>query len=335
MDNFTHALTGIAMSQAGLNRFARSSYPTWLLFWGSNAPDIDVFWALSGGPQYLDVHRGFSHSLGGAPVVALPVVGLVWALHRWRKRDTPFPWLAAWLLAIAGALQHVLLDFLTPYGTRLFSPFNEIRYAYGILPVVDLWLGAGLLAATILPFLFRLISEEIGAGKASFRPAATFMLMLFIAWGGLRALAYMRAHALLDAHLFKGMTPRRFSAYPDMGSPFIWHAVIDLGSSLEVKEMNLLRDFDPTRTRSYFAPEPHPALDAARKTRTMRSFLAFAVYPYGYVETKEAGYEVVYRDLRYEVGTFLTRGAVARVELDSQFNVLQESFHFRDSKPVR
>ena len=55
MDNLTHSLTGLMLSQAGLNRF----YPraTLLLVISANIPDID-FVAIAGGPlYYFEQHR--------------------------------------------------------------------------------------------------------------------------------------------------------------------------------------------------------------------------------------------------------------------------------------
>src|ERR1017187_4677959 len=140
MDNITHTITGIALSQAGLKRFGLGTYPTWLLILGANGPDIDVFAAYGNhGARYLQVHRGATHSFLGAPFLAITAAAIMWLFHRKYRRkhpkDQPYPWLPSFLLALAGVLSHLLMDFVTPYGTRLLWPFSSARLAWDIFPV--------------------------------------------------------------------------------------------------------------------------------------------------------------------------------------------------------
>ncbi len=333
MDNVTHTIVGVALSQAGLKRYGAATFPTWLLILGANGPDIDVFAGIGGhGVRYLEVHRGASHSFVGAPFVAITAAAIVWLFHRHFHKDRPFPWPAAFGLALAGVASHLLLDYLTPYGTRLFWPFSSARLAWDVYPVVDLWLTPTILAVILSPFFFRLISEEIGAKKTSFRPAAITVLVILALLGAGRAIAHRRALAIIDSFVYRGREAKRFSAFPDSGSPLLWHAVMDTGPTLEEADVQLFREFDPTDTRSFYPPEPSPALDAARSTDVAQAFLDFAEYPWTYVEKNEDGYEVVMRDLRYEKSTLgLTRGAVVRIQLDQSLRVTSEEFSFRES----
>ena len=63
MDNLTHTLTAIAISQTGLNRKTR--FATLTLILAANAPDLDILAGLKGGIAYLKYHRGITHSLVG------------------------------------------------------------------------------------------------------------------------------------------------------------------------------------------------------------------------------------------------------------------------------
>jgi len=337
MDNLTHTITGIALSQAGLKRFGLGTYPTWLLILGANGPDIDVFAGYGGnGARYLEVHRGPTHSFMGAPFVAITVAAIIWLFHRKWRKDQPYPWLPAFLLALAGVLSHLLMDFVTPYGTRLFWPFSSARLSWDIFPILDLWLLPIILVVILSPFFFRLISEEIGARKTSFRPAGICVLTFLVLLGFVRFLSHSRALAVLDSFVYKGREAVRFSAYPDSSTPFLWHAVLDTGDTLEEGDVHVFLEFDPTQTRTFYLPEPSPAIDAARRTGVVQAFLAFAVYPYTYMERREDGYEVVFRDLRYEYATLgLRKAAVARVRLDDDLRVLSQRFSFRDPGPVR
>jgi inner membrane protein len=341
MDNITHTIAGIALAHAGLKRYGESTYPAWLLILGANGPDIDVFAGFSAnGARYLEVHRGATHSFLGAPFVAITVAAIIWLFHRkWRPKvhnDQPYPWLSSFLLALAGVLSHLLMDVVTPYGTRLLWPFSSTRFSFDIFPVVDLWVLPLLLVVILSPFFFRLISEEIGARKTSFRPAAIAVLTILVLFGCVRLVLHQRVLAVLDSFVYKGREAVRFSAYPDSGSPFLWHAVMDTGDTLEEGDVHVFQEFDPTQTRTFYPPEPSPAIDAARRTEVVQAFLDFAVYPYTYMERREDGYEVIFRDLRYEYGVLgLRKGAVARVYLDQNMNVLKQQFSFRDSDAVR
>ncbi len=337
MDNITHTITGIALAQAGLKRYGLGAYPTWLLILGANGPDIDVFAGVGEhGARYLQVHRGATHSFVGAPFLAILAAAIVWLFHRKFRKGQPYPWLAAFLLALAGVCSHLLMDFVTPYGTRLFWPFSSVRLAWDLFSVIDLWMLPVILVIILSPFFFRLISEEIGARKTSFRPAAISVLVLLVLFGCVRAVSHRRALAVLDSFVYKGREARRFSAYPDSSSPFLWHAVMDTGETLEEGDVHVLKEFDPTQTHTFYPPEPSPAIDAARRTEVVEAFLDFAEYPYTYMERREDGYEVVFRDLRYEYGILgLRKGAVARVRLNESLAVLSQEFSFRDPDAVR
>ncbi len=102
MDNITHSLTGLVLSQAGLNRF----YPRagLLLVLSANVPDIDIVTAFRGSLSYFEHHRGITHTVAMAPVMALLPVLFVCAVSRSMRG-----WKAAWVLSIIGVASHLLL----------------------------------------------------------------------------------------------------------------------------------------------------------------------------------------------------------------------------------
>ena len=90
MDNLTHTLTGLMLSRAGLNRL--SPHASVIAMVAANFPDADGVVRLGGTSlDYLDVHRGWTHTFVASPVVAACVVGLVAAVARKR-----LPWFGAW-----------------------------------------------------------------------------------------------------------------------------------------------------------------------------------------------------------------------------------------------
>ena len=340
MDNLTHTLLAILLSRAGGKRLG--PYSTGLLVAAGNVPDIDMVARLDSTATYLDWHRGITHSLAASPVLALAVVGAFVMGRKLTRSHRPFGVSRAFLVAWFGVVfGHLLLDWSTNYGTRLLLPFSDRWLSWGAVPIVDLWLLLALAAALALPSLFRLISEEIGAPRTSGRGAAWFAVVFLLVWFGFRGLCHARALALLDAHIYHrleprhGLEPRQVGAFADFVNPFRWHGVVETAEAWDVVEVNLLEEFDPRRSHTYYPPEPSPPLEAARQSRTARIFLNFARFPYSYVEPTERGYEVVLRDLRFESATAGHKGFVTRIVLDQDLTVLHEQFQFRPIRPVR
>src|SRR5580658_5868859 len=84
MEPITHFLTGACIGRAGLNR--KTAYATLAAVLAAEAADLDVVWSLRGPVEGLKHHRGITHTLIGAPVVAGVIVGLVALLHIWLER---------------------------------------------------------------------------------------------------------------------------------------------------------------------------------------------------------------------------------------------------------
>lgn len=134
MDIFTHALLPFALLVA-LGRRRAEGLAAGL---GAAAPDMDVLltWvARLGDGLYVFTHRGWSHTLWGAPLVgvfALVVLSRPWWARRW-------PRLAAFRVdrftlaaAAFGGLSHVMVDMLTISGVPLLWPWDTGRVTAGL-----------------------------------------------------------------------------------------------------------------------------------------------------------------------------------------------------------
>jgi inner membrane protein len=142
MDNVTHALTGAAFAELVFRvrawRKPDGSTPTlrgalWLSsMLASNAPDADILLApsLRSPLGYLLHHRGHTHTVLIAPLLALLSVGLGWL---WARRRGGLPagsLLTTSVLAIAMSWLHVAMDFGNSYGVHPFWPFDA-EWIYG------------------------------------------------------------------------------------------------------------------------------------------------------------------------------------------------------------
>src|SRR5215470_2748107 len=208
VDNITHTLTAVALSQAGLNRKTR--FATLALVVGSNLPDVDVAWAYGGAATYLKYHRGITHSFVGVTALAALLAGVIYSAGRKAapKKNAPpldLPWLLAvcWI-ATAG---HILMDFTNAFGVRLFLPFNARWYAWDIMFILDPLLLALLALGLGIPAILRLASEEVGAARPTYRRGAIFSLACLVLLWGLRDVAHRRVLSQLDSHTYGHENP--------------------------------------------------------------------------------------------------------------------------------
>lgn len=108
------------------------------------APDIDGLYSAVKtlpGMWWLQ-HRGFSHTLIGAPLHALLLVGLLHLLARkWPDRFGALRFRPAFVpLAIIGSWVHLVLDGITYAGTPAWFPFADGRVTYPLFHWLVIWL---------------------------------------------------------------------------------------------------------------------------------------------------------------------------------------------------
>ncbi|HEV2986924.1 MAG TPA: metal-dependent hydrolase, partial [Candidatus Angelobacter sp.] len=184
MEPITHFLTGACISRAGLNR--KTGLATLTLVLAAEGPDIDAVSYFGGSISGLQHHRGITHSFVGALFIAAITVGVVYGIYRLmlmsgKQTKLPPRWKLLYVYALLGSLSHILLDFTNNYGVRPFEPFNFKWYSWDVAFIIEPVIVGALLLGLILPGLFSLVTEEIGARKAPFRGrgGAIFALVCF------------------------------------------------------------------------------------------------------------------------------------------------------------
>src|SRR5215472_3632565 len=80
LEPITHFLTGACISRIGLNR--KTGLATLTMVLAAEAPDADVLAFFGGSVTGFAHHRGFTHTLLGAPVMAGVVVLGVYGIYR-------------------------------------------------------------------------------------------------------------------------------------------------------------------------------------------------------------------------------------------------------------
>jgi inner membrane protein len=244
MEPVTHFLTGACLGRSGFNR--KTAYATLAMCLAAEAPDIDILWGWRGPVSGFEHHRGFTHTLLGAPVMALAVTGLVWLIHRVRKKPTAVAprWLLLWFFALIADFSHILLDFTNNYGVRPFFPFNPHWYSWSIIFIFDPLIFLALVGSFALPWLFGLADNEIGARRKPFRSRGWSIaaLLFIVLWWSLRNAE--RAHAIGMVRTAGVVSDPilRMDAEPYPIDPFAWHVIAETHDYYQTAEVHTLHD---------------------------------------------------------------------------------------------
>jgi inner membrane protein len=131
MDSITHALTGAVIAKAIDDEKIGN--------WGTIAglamgffPDSDFVLGLLNRQFYLEYHRDFTHSLLLLPLYAL---FFSWLFVKISRRHAFWSF---YKICLPVLVSHVILDLLTSYGTKIFSPFFEHRFSWDLVFIIDL-----------------------------------------------------------------------------------------------------------------------------------------------------------------------------------------------------
>jgi len=282
---------GACLSRAGFNRTTALATP--LMVIAAEIPDLDIFTEVRGPVYGFQHHRGATHTFLGAPFDAAAALLIVYLAHRLRrsrrrKQDRPEPQLAPrwgllFLLGCLAALSHILLDFTNSYGVRPLMPFSFRWHHWDIISIVEPVMWAILFLALVLPGLFALIHEEIGARHKGprGRVAAIAALVLIAMLWGVRDFEHRRALAALNAMDYGDELPKRVSAYATALNIFAWNGVVETDSAYRAMPVDSLTpEVDPRReARMFYKPPQTPVLEAAKRSHLGRVFLDWADYP--------------------------------------------------------
>jgi len=233
MDPVTQGVVGSlwALPAARREQVRQAAVVGWI---GGMAPDLDVLIRSSSDTLLaIEYHRHFTHSLLFIPFGGLAVAMVLWIAVRKRMSFA-----VLYLFATLGYASHALLDACTSYGTYLFWPLSETRFAWNFVSVIDPLFSLPLLLLLAVHLWRR-------------RPWA---LATAWAWGviylGLAAAQNARAEgALLAWARDKDITIERLVAKPAFANIILWRGLVDDGERFHLVAIRTLPGSAPSYWR--------------------------------------------------------------------------------------
>lgn len=276
MENITHSLFGLAIAGIALGNpevvtTAERTTVVATAILGSNLPDADIVYRAFGKWEYLEHHRGWSHSIpaqvGGSALLAA-LGSLVSGL--------PFTFL--FFYAALGVFLHVFIDFTNSYGTRVFVPWSPWRVAWDLVPTFD----------PVMAAILLLSWAAWATGFAPPRVTGIVTLLMVALWVlarfGLHSWAGKLAHN--RSHGVKSVIPTikpwtwRYVAHGDNGEVIqgeinLLHSrVIELGRLKANTEKPLIDLLRKNKEGSLFLNHSrHPHVELLQQTREGTSVL--------------------------------------------------------------
>ena len=315
MDPITHALSGAVIGSVLPSRMRSRWLPLWAAVVAAS-PDIDVFF-IANPLEYIEYHRGITHSFVGAWALALLAGICLLFLERWSFKKALGPGgsvqagqrtvLGAWLLAYMLLLHHLWLDCMNSYGTQVFLPFSDYRVRWNALFIVD--------PILVLPLLFGVL----------FRFKRFGWMLALVAWTFVYPLSSLMTRVVLEERLVEhaqtappfeqvrepgstapvGLagwdTVQALALVPDAFTPFHWKLILDRGESWAVSGYSLGQTL-PTRYTAWKKPPEPLWAELGRESAMFHGYQRYAAYPMLEVYRPEGtppGGSYIFSDLRF------------------------------------
>lgn len=282
MDSLTQIVLGAAVGEAVLGKKVGNKAMVYGAIAGT-IPDLDVVARyFTDTVTATEIHRGFSHSVFFAILMA-PVFGwLVWKLHsKAGATRRNWSWLFFW-----GLFTHPILDAFTTWGTQLFWPF-DLRLAFQTIFVID--------PLYTLPFLLFVI-------LAAFQKRNTVRRRRFNRLGLLISSSYLVLTLVLKGFAYRAFTNslaaqnlpyKDISVRPSPFNTILWTANIDTKDAYLIGNYSF---FDTQEIKFTSYPKDHELLGSLAKDDKIQRLIAISEGWYIISEKEGKRY---FNDLRF------------------------------------
>jgi inner membrane protein len=293
MDNITHSLTGalaaklIAHTSTGEKKDGGRTL-FWLLVVSANLPDADIAlrW-VSDYFSYVVAHRGITHSVVFAPILALIPAGVFFFF----SREKTFSLL--WLVALLGIVIHICFDVITSFGTRILAPLSSQRHSLDWMFIIDP-LFTGILAVTmILQRQFAQNARSITRGGFVF--ACVYLLAATI------------SHTIATTKIERAIAERsiqasQVSAIPQPFSILHWNGLIQTGEGVQQAFFSVFND---SLHFVEYTNSTDALVETVLATKEVKDYFTFTRHPW--ISSRSEGEKkiVELRDFQFGVAPWL------------------------------
>jgi membrane-bound metal-dependent hydrolase YbcI (DUF457 family) len=324
MDALTHGLASYSVTRAAFPRASRVTLLAAII--AGSAANLDQLSAAVSASAFLTWYRTATHSIVGT--IGIAIIFSAAAVLASRRKSNADSVRTIFLAVLAACALHVAMDLTQNESVQIFWPFRSQRYSADWVAHFDLWILVILLAGALLPQLFALVTEEIGAKSKAPRGriGAIFALLAVFIYVGARFILHGNAVGMMEARTYRGELPHRVGAFAESDSPFHWHGIVETERAFYDLDLNLApgSSFSPDSAAVSYKPEMSPPLGAAQKSDAARRFLQVAKFPKATVEKTDTGYRVQIRDLAQRRDAPSGPRVVAIVETGANAHVVAE-----------
>jgi inner membrane protein len=350
MDTFTHILAGGVIAKAINDEKVGN--------WGTLAgaavglfPDTDIVLGFLNREFSIQYHRGFTHSLLLAPFYALLFSWLLTKISR-----CPHFWIF-YKICLPVLVCHALLDLFTSYGTMIFAPFWNHRYALDLLFIID-FIFSGLIA---VPFFLAIFWKKKAHWLCRGSLVGLTIYLLFCGVQHQRAIGLAKAFAqslnrevIQVASMPQPLSPLRWGNYIETRER-VYQGFVDLGMKGSPPPSNPAREtdsdgseffgrfrrwklmeglYDPASNVRYLAYEKNeesPWVKRALSTEGAKFYYWFARFPVAKeVASHDGTHRVEFTDVRFFLPG-IRMPFTYYIELDETGRVRSQGF-VRDGK---
>jgi inner membrane protein len=300
MDSLTHGLLGLAIGALRRPDRDRAAVIVGCVL-AAEIPDLDYLWPAENSVLHsLRAHRGLTHSVLAAPLVALSATALTKLLFRRAPVTSLFLWcLPAVLLA------HLLADAWTGWGTRLALPLSDARVTLDWMMVVDPLFTLPLLVGALWGIRKRALVR--GAVLAGAAVSCVYLVARIAFRSELTArvrMSYPSAEAV--------------QVFPSWFGPIDWRYVAVFADHYAVGSVRgLASPQEQAVHRRAAAGDLGPL---ARSNGTVREALAWARFPIVNERPRGSGVRLSIADLRYHLNGAPTLSF--QIDLDERARVI-------------
>lgn len=264
MDSITQIALGSAVAVAARPKLGRQAVLLGAI--GGTIADLDVLVRpFTDEIGFMGIHRGFTHSLIFAFLLA-PVLGvLLEPIYRRRRSDVN--WFDLTVVFFWSLWTHPILDAFTAYGTQLLLPFSNARVSFSTLFIVDPFytipLMVGMIAILIAP-------KKIGWNRWGIYLSSIYLLITII----FKMMIMMRMNDITEHEQWQ--TEQTFST-PFAANPFIWSMTFLDRDTIRKTNVNVL-DENPYANRYRKKPVHSDLIDPESPELTKLVWVANGMY---------------------------------------------------------